>query len=77
MVDEILVFEKLAYKTLTQSDTDDRGDYNSSPCTSYVEIDHEIIFTVEHEIIATAILPLPLIKEEQLSVTGTSISTKY
>ena len=38
-------FEKLAYKTLSQCDgnadadvdaeADDRGDYNSSPCTSY------------------------------------------
>ena len=42
---EIWTFEKLAYKTLSQCDgnadadtdaeADDRGDYNSSPCTSY------------------------------------------
>ena len=36
---EIWTFEKLAYKTLSQCDrnvdVDDRGDYNSSPCTSY------------------------------------------
>ena len=34
-----LMSEKLAYKTLSQcdgnADTDDLGDYNSSPCTSY------------------------------------------
>ena len=33
----IWTFEKLAYKTLSQCDgkADDRGDCNSSPCTSY------------------------------------------
>ena len=31
----------------------------------------------DHEIISTAILPLPLIQEEQLSVTGESMCTKY
>ena len=40
-VAEIRTFEKLAYKTLSQCDgnadmeLDDRGDYSSSPCTSY------------------------------------------
>ena len=36
---------------------------------TFVEIDHEIISTV--------ILPLPLIQEGQLSVTGKIICTKY
>ena len=39
VVAEILSYEKLAYRTLTQCDengnADDRSDYNSSPCTSY------------------------------------------
>ena len=47
MAIEIGTFEKLAYKTLSQcdgnadadadadTDADDRGDCNSSPCTSY------------------------------------------
>ena len=39
LVVEIQTFEKHAYKTLTQYDgngnTDERGDYNSSSCTSY------------------------------------------
>ena len=30
-----------------------------------------------HETISTAILPLPLIQEEQLSVTGERMCTKY
>ena len=30
-----------------------------------------------HENISTAILPLPLIQEEQLSVTGERVCTKY
>ena len=30
-----------------------------------------------HEYISTAILPLPLIQEEQLSVTGERMCTKY
>ena len=30
-----------------------------------------------HEIISTAILPLPLIQEEQLSVNGERMCTKY
>ena len=30
-----------------------------------------------HEIISTASLPLPLIKEEQLSITGERMCTKY
>ena len=36
---------------------------------TFVEIDHKII--------STAILPLPLIQEGHLSVTGKSIGTKY
>ena len=32
---------------------------------------------IGHEIISTAIPSLPLIQEEQLSVTGESICTKY
>ena len=34
-------------------------------------------FFLGHENISTAILPLPLIQEEQLSVTGERMCTKY
>ena len=38
MAVEIYTFEKLEHKTLRQCDVDadDRGDYNSSPCTKYI-----------------------------------------
>ena len=36
-----------------------------------------IVLQQSHEKISTAILPLPLIQEEQLSVTGERMCTKY
>ena len=38
---------------------------------------HILSWRLGHENISTAILPLPLIQEEQLSVTGERICTKY
>ena len=38
---------------------------------------HILPWRLGHENISTAILPLPLIQEEQLSVTGKRMSTKY
>ena len=38
---------------------------------------HILSWRLGHETISTAILPLPLIQEEQLSVTGERLCTKY
>ena len=38
---------------------------------------HTLSWRLGHENISTAILPLPLIQEEQLSVTGERMCTKY
>ena len=38
---------------------------------------HILPWTFGHEIISIAILPLPLIQGEQLSVTGERVCTKY
>ena len=38
---------------------------------------HIVSWRLGHEKISTAILPLPLIQEEQLSVTGERMNTKY
>ena len=38
---------------------------------------HILSWRLGHENISTAILPLPLIQEEQLSVTGKRMCTKY
>ena len=38
---------------------------------------HIILWRLGHENISTAILPLPLIQEEQLSVTGERMCIKY
>ena len=38
---------------------------------------HILLWRLGHENIFTAILPLPLIQEEQLSVTGERMCTKY
>ena len=38
---------------------------------------HILSWKLGHEKISTAILPLPLIQEEQLSVTGERICNKY
>ena len=38
---------------------------------------HILSWRFGHENISTAILPLPLIQEEQLSVTGERMCTKY
>ena len=38
---------------------------------------HILSWRLGHENISTAILPLPLIREEQLSVTGERMCTKY
>ena len=38
---------------------------------------HNFSWRLGHENISTAILPLPLIQEEQLSVTGERMCTKY
>ena len=38
---------------------------------------HILSWRLGHEKISTTILPLPLIQEEQLSVTGERIYTKY
>ena len=38
---------------------------------------HILSWRLGHETISTAILPLPLIQEEQLSVTGERMCTKY
>ena len=38
---------------------------------------HILSWRLGHENISTAILPLPLIQEEQLPVTGESMCTKY
>ena len=40
-------------------------------------IRHILSWRLDHENISTAILPLPLIQEEQLSVTGERMCTKY
>ena len=38
---------------------------------------HILFWRLGHENISTAILPLPLIQEEQLSVSGERMCTKY
>ena len=38
---------------------------------------HILSWRLGHENISTAILPLPLIQEEQLSITGERMCTKY
>ena len=38
---------------------------------------HILLWRLGHENISTAILPLPLIQKEQLSVTGERMCTKY
>ena len=38
---------------------------------------HILLWRLGHENISTAILPLPLIQERQLSVTGERMCTKY
>ena len=38
---------------------------------------HILLWRLAHEKISTAILPLPLVQEEQLSVTGERMCTKY
>ena len=38
---------------------------------------HILLWRLDHEKISTAILPLPLIQEEQLSVTGERKCIKY
>ena len=40
-------------------------------------VGHILSWRLGHENISTAILPLPLIQEEQLSVTGERMCTKY
>ena len=40
-------------------------------------VQHILSWRLGHENISTAILPLPLIQEEQLSVTGERMCTKY
>ena len=40
-------------------------------------VQHVLSWRLGHENISTAILPLPLIQEEQLSVTGERMCTKY
>ena len=40
-------------------------------------IRHILLWRLGHENISMAILPLPLIQEEQLSVTGERMCTKY
>ena len=41
------------------------------------QVRHILSWRLGHENISTAILPLPLIQEEQLSVTGERMCTKY
>ena len=43
----------------------------------YPHVRHILSWRLGHENISTAILPLPLIQEEQLSVTGKRMCTKY
>ena len=40
-------------------------------------VGHIVSWRLGHENISTAILPLPLIQKEQLSVTGERMCTKY
>ena len=40
-------------------------------------VQHILSWRFDHENISMAILPLPLIQEEQLSVTGERMCTKY
>ena len=47
----------------------------AAPSDSHVR--HILSWRLGHENISTAILPLPLIQEEQLSVTGERMCTKY
>ena len=42
-----------------------------------LHVRHILSWRLGHENISTAILPLPLIQEEQLSVTGERMCTKY
>ena len=49
----------------------------SEACSLDPHVRHILSWRFGHENISTAILPLPLIQEEQLSVTGERMSTKY
>ena len=58
-----------------------RSEANSLGMQAAPEFDphvrHIFSWRLGHENISTAILPLPLIQEEQLSVTGERMCTKY
>ena len=45
--------------------------------SSIPHVRHILSWRLGHENISTAILPIPLIQEEQLSVTGERMSPKY
>ena len=50
---------------------------SSIPTSGTFFVRHILSWRLGHENISTAILPLPLIQEEQLSVTGERMCTKY
>ena len=67
--------------TLTKIIKTGRGSSIGSVIASGPEFDlhvwHILSWRLGHENISTAIFPLPLIQEEQLSVTGETMCTKY
>ena len=50
---------------------------NSSGPEFHPHVRHILSWRLGHEKISTAVLPLPLIQEEQLSVTDERMCTKY
>ena len=53
------------------------SDCRSRGCKLKSQLGHITDIEIAHEIISVVILPLPLIQEGQLSVTGESMYTKY
>ena len=69
----ILCFAPAGLHSTVRSASDWRSwhrEFESQPC-------HITFVEIAHKIISAAILPLPLIQEGQLSVTGENIYTKY
>ena len=75
-----MLFVKLMSMCISDlSITTDTGDVTHWPCLVESENSNLLVpeWRLRHEIISTAILPLPLIHEEQLSVNAERMCTKY
>ena len=53
------------------------SDFRSRGCEFEPQLGHIIFMEIDHEIISTDILTLPLIRKGRLSVTGKEMCTRY